>query len=93
MTASKLYFRDLLGLGLLLSAIMVMLGIIFSILGAINYASDHDILAQTFFYEAIPLFFFMIPSLLLARVISRPAWIHDVEDYQLQMAKNFSLTH
>lgn len=93
MTASKLYFRDLLGLGLLLSAIMVMLGIIFSILGILNYASNEALLARTYFYEAIPLFFFMIPSLLLAKVISRPAWIHDIEDYQLQMAKKFSQTH
>ncbi|KLV02150.1 D-fructose-6-phosphate amidotransferase [Photobacterium aphoticum] len=93
MTASKLYLRDILGLGLLISAILVMLGIIFSLLGALNYFIGQDMAADTFMREAIPLFFFMVPCFLLAKIISRPQWIHDVEDYQLAAAKKFSQSH
>ncbi|MGF1688173.1 D-fructose-6-phosphate amidotransferase [Photobacterium japonica] len=93
MTASKCYLRDVLGLGLIISSVMVMLGIIFSVLAVLNYLAGQDVAANTFLQEALPLFFFMVPSVLLARFISRPQWIHDIEDFQLAAAKKFSQTH
>ena len=93
MKASRIYFRDLLGLGLVISAISVMLGLIFCVLAALNFATHEDVLANTYLHEALPLFLFVVPSLLIARIINRPAWVHDIEQYQLESAKKFSQSH
>ncbi|KLV08089.1 hypothetical protein [Photobacterium ganghwense] len=93
MNASKCFLRDLLGIVLVVSAISVMMGIIFSCLAGLNYLSHEEAFASTYLHEAIPLLFCIIPSLILAKIINRPKWIHDVEEYELQSAKRFSQTH
>ncbi|KLV04139.1 D-fructose-6-phosphate amidotransferase [Photobacterium aquae] len=93
MNASKLYVRDILGLGLVISSIMVMLGVIFSILGLFNYLSNEVSYATTYFQTAIPLLCCVMPSILLAKVINKPQWVHDIQTYQLEAAKRFSQTH
>ncbi|MCW8329996.1 D-fructose-6-phosphate amidotransferase [Photobacterium sp. SDRW27] len=90
MTASKLYFRDLLGLTLVISAILVMLGSIFGILAILNFYFHEDVLANTYVHESIPLFVFLIPCYLLGKYISRPKWVSEVEEYQLEAAKKAS---
>ncbi|PSW21847.1 D-fructose-6-phosphate amidotransferase [Photobacterium sanctipauli] len=87
MTATKLYFRDMLGLVLIISATMVMMGLIFGVLAVLNFVSHEDALASTYLHEAAPLFFFAIPCLLLGKYINRPQWVHDVEEYLLAKAK------
>ncbi|OLQ74051.1 D-fructose-6-phosphate amidotransferase [Photobacterium proteolyticum] len=90
MKASKLYFRDLLGLALVVSAILVMLGGIFGVLAVLNYFSHEEALANTYIHESIPLFIFLIPSYLLGKYINRPKWVSEVEEYQLEAAKKAS---
>ncbi|MGR5143353.1 D-fructose-6-phosphate amidotransferase [Photobacterium sp. DNB23_23_1] len=93
MDAYKLYLRDLLGIGLVISAVLVVLGFIFCLLAALNFFTHEEVLANTYLHEALPLFVFLLPSLAIARFINRPRWIHDVEEYQLESAKKFSQSH
>jgi len=90
MTASKLYFRDLLGLTLVVSAILVMLGGIFGILAILNYLSHEEVLANTYIHESLPLFVFLLPSYFLGKYINRPKWVSEVEAFQLEAAKKAS---
>ncbi|MGF1701521.1 D-fructose-6-phosphate amidotransferase [Photobacterium makurazakiensis] len=87
MTASKVYFRDILGIILVISAAMVMLGTIFSLLSVLNYYSHEEAYASAYIHDAIPLFLFFIPCILLGKYINRPQWVHDVEAYLLEKSK------
>ncbi|KHT61905.1 D-fructose-6-phosphate amidotransferase [Photobacterium gaetbulicola] len=93
MNASKLYLRDLLGIGLVISAILVVLGLIFCTLAALNFITHEEVLANTYLHEALPLFFFLLPCIAIARFISRPKWVHSIEEYQLESAKKYSQSH
>lgn len=93
MNASRLYLRDLLGIGLVVSAILVVLGLIFSILAALNFITHEEVLASTYLHEALPLFFFILPGLAIGKFINRPKWVHDVEEYQLESARKYSQSH
>lgn len=93
MNASRLYLRDLLGIGLVISAILVVLGLIFSVLAALNFITHEEVLANTYLNEALPLFLFVLPGFLIARFINRPQWVHDVEEYHLESAKKYSQSH
>lgn len=86
MTASKLYFRDLLGLTMILSAILVTLGSIFGVLAVLTHFAHEDVIAATFFHESVPLFIFLIPCFLIGRYINRPQWVSSVQQYLLEAA-------
>ena len=90
MTAFRLYFRDLLGLTLLVSAVMVMLGSFFGALAILNYFNHEEALASTYLHESLPLFIFLIPAYLLGKFINRPKWVSEVQRYQLEAEKKLS---
>ncbi|UXI03922.1 D-fructose-6-phosphate amidotransferase [Photobacterium sp. TY1-4] len=86
MTASKLYLRDLLGITMILSAILVTLGSIFGVLAILTHFSHEDAIASTFLHESVPLFVFLIPFYLISRYINRPQWVIGVQQYLLEAA-------
>ncbi|MDO6497890.1 D-fructose-6-phosphate amidotransferase [Photobacterium sanguinicancri] len=88
MDASKIYLRDILGLGLIILSVMTVLGILFSILAALNYISHEEAMAATYLKEAIPLMLCIIPALLLGKYINKPAWVIATDDFRLSSAKN-----
>ncbi|ENO8810844.1 D-fructose-6-phosphate amidotransferase [Photobacterium damselae] len=87
MKASKLYFRELLGLTLVGFAVLVMLGIITCALALLNYLSHDTAQAIAFLKEAITMFLFIIPAIAIGKYINKPSWVHDVDEYRLAMEK------
>ncbi|MDX1302918.1 D-fructose-6-phosphate amidotransferase [Photobacterium sp.] len=87
MNAAKIYFRDLLGITLIIFSVLTMLGVIFDFLALLNNLHHEDVLAATYLYESIPLLLCVLPSFVLAKVINRPSWISETEQYHLQIAK------
>jgi hypothetical protein len=90
MTASKIAFRDLLGLILILSFVTVILGVLFDVLALMTYLSHEYNVSNLFFHESLPLYFFVIPVFIIGRYINRPAWISAVQEYHLKVARKSS---
>ncbi|WP_299012925.1 D-fructose-6-phosphate amidotransferase [uncultured Photobacterium sp.] len=93
MKASKLYFRDILGLALVISAILVTLAMIFDVLAVLNYFSHEEALASTYLHESIPLFVFLIPFYFIGKFINRPQWVSEVKAFRLEAARKASASH
>ncbi|PSW05438.1 D-fructose-6-phosphate amidotransferase [Photobacterium lipolyticum] len=87
MSAAKIYFRDLLGLTLIIFSVLTILGVIFDFLALITNINHEGALATTYLYESIPLLLCVFPSFILGKVINRPAWVSETEQYHLQAAK------
>ncbi|ELR66098.1 hypothetical protein C942_00426 [Photobacterium marinum] len=90
MKASKLYFRDVLGIVLVISSILVTLAVIFDVLAVLNYFSHEEALASTYLHESLPLFIFLIPAFLLGKYINRPNWVAELTAFRLEVAKKIS---
>ncbi|MGF1690989.1 D-fructose-6-phosphate amidotransferase [Photobacterium kagoshimensis] len=88
MDASKIYLRDILGLGLIILSVMTVLGTLFSVLAALNYLSHEEAMAATYIKEAIPLMLCILPAFFLGKYINKPAWVIATDDFRLNSAKN-----
>ena len=90
MSKSKIFFRDLLGLILILSSVSVTIAVLLDLLAVLTHFSHEDMISATFFHESLPLFLFIIPAIVIAKYINRPEWVDAVKNYRLNAAKNLS---
>ncbi|WP_375748445.1 D-fructose-6-phosphate amidotransferase [Vibrio sp. HN007] len=90
MTASRVYYRDFLGLALILSCVFVVIAIQLDVMALLAHLSHDDAIASTFFYESIPLFLFVIPPYFIGRYINQKKWVSDTQKYRLEMSKKES---
>ncbi|OAN13207.1 D-fructose-6-phosphate amidotransferase [Photobacterium jeanii] len=90
MSASKIYLRDILGLGVIILSVMAVIGTLFSILAMLNYMTHEDAMAANFITEAIPLLLCSIPAFILAKFINKPAWVIATDDFRLKSARDKS---
>lgn len=87
MTASRVYYRDLLGLILIVSCIFVVIAVQLDLMAILAHLTHDDAIANLFFHESIPLFVFAIPPYFIARYINQKKWVLESQAYRLQMSK------
>lgn len=83
MKAYKIILRDILGLIVIVSTILAVLGILLDGLVLFAYVSHEQVIADLFFHESFYLLIFLIPPYFLVKYINKPELVAEIEQYLL----------
>ncbi|MDF2152869.1 D-fructose-6-phosphate amidotransferase [Vibrio sp. CAU 1672] len=87
MTASKVYFRDFLGLVLIFSTVLAGLGVLLDMLAVFTYLNHEEAIAISFLHESFYLLVFFVPPYFIAKYINRAELVKAVEEFLLMKSK------
>ncbi|NOI66390.1 D-fructose-6-phosphate amidotransferase [Vibrio sp. 99-8-1] len=83
MMKRKIFIRDMLGLVLIVSIVMVGLGILLDVLAIFAYFDHEEMIMRLFFHESLYLFVFLIPPYFIAKYINTSELIAAINEYRL----------
>lgn len=83
----KVFVRDILGLGLIVSIVMAGLGILLMILAIFAYFDHEDAIAALFTHESLYLIVFLLPPYFIAKYINTSELVAAMNEYRLMKSR------
>jgi hypothetical protein len=87
MNAYKNYFRDLLGMALIVSVTLGGLSIMLDMLAILAYIGHEEVIADLFLHESFYLLAFLLPPYFIGHWVNRPEMVAAARDFQLMKSR------